>query len=211
MVTHIEFLVEEPSMEAFLDTWLRLYLPQEITIVIHPHRGKSDLLNKLPNRLRGYAKWIPDDWRIVVVVDRDNDDCRELKKQLETVCTKAGLATPRARGCWKVATCIAIEELEAWYFGDWDAVVAAYPNVSRTVPARKGYRDPDAIQGGTWENFEKILKRDGYFLGGLEKIRAAREMGAHFSAQRCSSSSFCYLLSILKYVITDKKKAIARG
>ena len=62
---------------------------------------------------------------------------------------------------------IAIEELEAWYFGDWTAVVQAWPRVSANVPAQRGYRDPDAIPGGTWQAFECVLQRDAV----LEAVR----------------------------------------
>lgn len=37
------------------------------------------LLARLPERLRGYASWLPDTWRIVVIVDRDDADCTTLK------------------------------------------------------------------------------------------------------------------------------------
>ena len=75
---HLEFLVEEPSMEAFLKAALPRLL-QDCTFQTHAFQGKPDLLRKLPGRLRGYRHWLPDDQRIVVVVDRDNDECRALK------------------------------------------------------------------------------------------------------------------------------------
>ena len=62
---------------------------------------------------------------------------------------------------------VVIEELEAWYFGDWEAVRSAYPRVSPTVPNQSRYRNPDSVQGGTWEAFERILKGHGYFRTGL--------------------------------------------
>ena len=47
-----------------------------------------------------------------------------------------------------------------------------------------------AIQGGTWEAFERILKRHGYFSTGLRKSKAARAVGAHFEPSRSRSRSF---------------------
>ena len=85
---------------------------------------------------------------------------------------------------------IAIEELEAWYFGDWPAVCAAYPKVSAHVASKAGYRDPDSIAGGTWEAFERVLQRHGYFRGGLAKIEAARALGAAIDPARNRSVSF---------------------
>ena len=95
---------------------------------------------------------------------------------------------------------MAIEELEAWYFGDWSAVRRAYPRVSAKVPRQAKYRFPDAIKGGTWEAFERILKRAGYFRTGLRKIEAARAVAEHMDPERNSSPSFCSLKSALAQV-----------
>jgi hypothetical protein len=189
-VVYVEFLVEEPSMEEFL----RGLLPQllnPIPFEIRTFQCKNDLLQRLPNRLRGYT-WYPEDYRIVVVVDRDQDDCEELKQELEQYATEAGLSTrakPR-RGHFTVVNRIAIEELEAWYFGDWNAVRIAYPRAPENVPRRARYRDPDSIAGGTWEAFERVLQRAGYFKGGLRKIEAARNIAPHLNPICNRSHSF---------------------
>lgn len=189
---HLELLVEEPSMEAFLSALLPRLLPQDRTFVVHPFQGKSDLLGKLETRLRGYAAWLPADWRIVVVVDRDDEDCRVLKRQLETIGRRARLLTRSRAGNapWQLVNRIAIEELEAWYFGDWAAVRSAFPRASAKVPRRQGFRNPDAIAGGTWEAFERVMQAHGYFKGGLAKIEAARAIGAYVEPARSSSHSF---------------------
>ena len=179
-------------MEAFLQTLLTGMLSEGPTFAIHSFRGKSDLLRKLNSRLRAYANWMPKSFRVVVVVDRDNDDCRMLKEQLETMAVDSGLLT-RSRvggGPWQVVNRIAIEELEAWYFGDWEAVCSAYPLVSSNIPNRAHYRDPDAIQGGTWETFERIMKRCGYFKEGLRKVETARAIAEYIDPARNCSTSF---------------------
>lgn len=187
-IVHLELLVEEPSMEAFLRALLPRLLPQDRTFEVHAFQGKSDLLGKLEARLKGYAAWLPDDWRIVVVVDRDDEDCRSLKGQLESIARRASLRTRTRAGTapWQLVNRIAIEELEAWYFGDWAAVCSAYPRASSHVPRRRGFRDPDAIAGGTWEAFERVMQKHGYFKGGLMKIEAARAIGAHVDPARSS-------------------------
>jgi len=71
-VSHVEVLVEEPSMEAAL----RVLLPRvlvELSFQVYPYQCKDDLLKRLPDRLSGYAAWLPDDYRIVVVVDCRGD------------------------------------------------------------------------------------------------------------------------------------------
>ena len=189
---HLELLVEEQSMEAFLHALLPRRLPRDRTFQVHSFQGKGDLLNKIETRLRGYAKWLPDESRIVVLVDRDNDDCMDLKRRLEDIAGRAGLLT-RARAAdapWQLVNRIAIEELEAWYFGDWDAVRAAYPRVPRNVPDNRRYRDPDGIVGGTWESFERVMQQRGYFKGGLRKVEAARAIGARVDGIRSRSRSF---------------------
>ena len=190
--THLILLVEEPSMEAFLRALLPRLLPNDRSFEVHPFQGKADLLGKLQARLRGYAQWLPQDWRIVVVVDRDDDDCEELKERLETMAANARLVTrSRARTRrWQLVNRIAIEELEAWYFGDWLAVRSAYPRVSPNVPNQAGYRDSDAIRGGTWEAFERVLQRHGYFKTGLQKVETARTIGGLLDPARSRSRSF---------------------
>jgi hypothetical protein len=190
--THLEVLVEEPSMEAFLRALLPRLLPHDRSFQVHPFQGKTDLLDKLQARLRGYAQWLPEDWRIVVVVDRDDDDCESLKERLEVMAANAGLVTRSRAGSrrWQLVNRIAIEELEAWYFGDWPAVRSAYPRVSSHVPQKAAYRDSDSILGGTWEAFERALQRHGYFKTGLPKVGAARTIGSLLDPGRCRSRSF---------------------
>ena len=189
---HLEFLLEEQSMEVFLKGLLPQILPEGCTFNCHPFQGKQDLLRKLEDRLRGYRYWLSAECRLVVVVDRDNDDCHELKRRLERAAANTDLLTrSQARGePWQVVNRIAIEELEAWYFGDWEAVRQAYPRVAPNVPKQARYRDPDAIQGGAWEAFERILKRRGYFRTGLGKIEAAQTIAPNIDPARNRSRSF---------------------
>lgn len=189
---HLEILVEEPSMEAFLRKILPPMLGETTSFQIYPSQCKDDLLAKLPDRLQGYANWLPEDWRIIVVVDRDDDCCQELKYKLEQISKAAKLDTRTITGekPWQIVNRIAIEELEAWYFGDWDAVRNAYPRVRKNTPDKASFRSPDAITGGTWEAFERILQRARYFKNGLRKIEAAKMIGQEMNAQRNTSHSF---------------------
>jgi len=203
MVEHIEFLVEEPSMEVAL----RQFLPRIIggtSFAIYPHQCKEDLLNSLSNRLRGYSSWIPQGYRIVVVVDGDDDDCRELKDKLEEAARNAGLVTRSQSGrqVYQVVNRIAVEELEAWFFGDWDAVLRAFPAVSPNVPNKQRYRDSDGISGGTWEALERVLIRAGYFKTGLRKIEAARSIAQHMDPAINRSRSFQVFRDVLVEMTT---------
>ena len=178
-------------MEAFLRGFLPRVLPAGHGFEVHPFRGKGDLLRQLQGRLEGYANWLPADWRIVVLVDRDDDDCVVLKDELERKAARAGLRTrATSAASWQVVNRVVIEELEAWYFADWDAVYSAFPKVSPTLGKKPRYRDPDAIRGGTWETFERILQECGYFKAGLRKVEVARTMGAIVATNGNRSRSF---------------------
>jgi hypothetical protein len=190
---HIEFLVEEPSSEAALQNILPRVLQEQISFAIHPFRGKPDLMKKLPARLRGYRAWIPESWRIVVLIDADEDDCHEIKAKLESAAIQARLITKsglRSGSRFQVLNRLAIEELEAWFFGDIEAMHSAYPRISPYLGNKARYRDPDSIIGGTWEALERELKRVGYFSGGLNKISAAREISRFMVPERNRSRSF---------------------
>lgn len=198
-VSHLEFLVEEPSMEEFLRVLLPRLLPHDRTFAIHSFRGKPDLRRKLDARLRAYSRWLPEDWRIVVMVDRDEDDCLALKGEFETAARNVGLRTRSAApGCsWQVANRVVVPELEAWFFGDWEAVRDAYPRVSATTPKQSRYRDPDSINH-TWEAFERILKRHRYFATGLRKTEVARAVATHLVPDRNRSHSFRVFLNAIR-------------
>lgn len=176
-------------MEAFLRTLLPRLLPETCGHEIHAFQCKSDLKRKLAARLRAYTRWLPEEWRIFVLVDRDGDDCKTLKNELEDTARRSGLRTISYGGHWQLANRIVIEELEAWYFGNWEAVRRAYPRVSPNVANRRGYRDPDGLRG-TWEAFERVLQRHGYFSNGLRKTEAARAIAEHIDPAENRSCSF---------------------
>ena len=189
--SRLAFLVEEPSMEVFLRGLLPNVIPH-VPFQIHVFQGKRDMLSKLGDRLRGYARWLPQEHRLFVMVDRDQGDCHKLKRRLEDIATKAGLRTRTnsAGTSWQLVNRVVIEELEAWYFGDWRAVRKAYPKMSETIPQKASYRNSDAIKGGTWEAFERVMRQRNYFVGGLRKVEAAHTIAPHIDPTRNQSPSF---------------------
>lgn len=189
---HVEFLLEEPSAEEALRQLLPKILSTESTFELRNLQGKENLLKQLQTRLQGYANWNMPDLRIVVLVDRDSADCENLKRQLEAAAQAVGLSTKTSAqgGAFVVLNRIAIEELEAWFFGDVNAIVAAYPKVPLTLGEQAKYRDPDAIAGGTAEALERVLQGKGYHPGGLAKLKAARDIAQHMDPTRNRSKSF---------------------
>ncbi|HRD84127.1 MAG TPA: DUF4276 family protein [Rubrivivax sp.] len=192
-IDSLHVLVEEPSMEVALQHLLPRLLREGIQVELRQFQSKSELLTHLPQRLAGYAKWLPDAAVLLVLVDRDDDDCAALKARLDEVARSAGLV-PRSDAAagarFHVINRIAVEELEAWFFGDWPAVCAAYPKMPATLPKRAGFRDPDAIAGGTWEALERELQRKGYFKQGLRKLELAHEVASRMNPARNRSASF---------------------
>ena len=153
------------------------------------------MLREIPNRLKGYVSWGDPNIRVLVLVDRDDDDCAVLKAELESSAGGSGMTTktaPDHDGTFRVVNRIVIEELEAWFFGDVPALVAAYPGVSSSLAAKAAFRDPDAIAGGTWEALHRVLQRAGHYAGAqrLPKIEVARRVAAEMAILGNRSRSF---------------------
>ena len=184
--------VEEYSMEVALEILLPRMLGA-IEYQIISFSCKNEMLKQLPERLKGYSTWMPKSWSLLVLVDRDDDDCHNLKQKLEEYAQSAGFITKTSASSlldFNVTNRIVIEELEAWYFGDWNAVHAAYPKVPATIPRKAPYRNPDAIKGGTWEALERIFQRAGYFSTGLRKVECARSIAKQMDIRQNCSHSF---------------------
>jgi hypothetical protein len=200
----LHFFVEEPSAEAVLVELVPRILHEHVDkfeYEIFPFQGKLALLRNLPNRLKAYRHFVDNEWRVIVLVDRDDEDCERLKQQLEQISHNTGLTTrSNSPQTFQVINRIIIEELEAWFFGDVEALVAAYPHVDPNLAQQAAYREPDAIRGGTWEQLERILKH--YHPGGLEKIRAAIEISMHMEPERNRSQSFQTFRSALLELFT---------
>jgi hypothetical protein len=190
---HVEFLLEELSAEAALRNLLPAMLPIGATFVLHSFNGKPDLLRNLEDRLRAYRRWIPADWRIVVLVDEDRQDCRQLKARLERSAVKCGFSTKTSaarNGVFQVINRIAVEELESWFFGDPEALTVVYPRISARTLGKPKYRNPDTIGGGTAEALASLLKRAGYYAGGIPKIEVADCISKAMNPVRNRSQSF---------------------
>jgi ABC-type uncharacterized transport system substrate-binding protein len=195
---HIEFLVEEQSMEEALKNIIPEIIGDgtNVKFEIRCFNGKPALLKHLPNRLEGYKnqfdnKLLPPDTRIIVVVDKDNDNCERLKERLEEIAEKANLTTKtksKESSDYQVVNRIVVEELEAWFFGDIEAVATAYPKIPTTLAQKKKYRNPDHIRG-TSEALKKVLQERGY-LDSESKVKVAKKISKYMKPERNTSTSF---------------------
>lgn len=134
-MSRLVFLLEDYSMKVLLDGLLPRLFPG-LAFLCVPHEGKQDLDKSLPRKLQA---WGEPGVRFVVLRDNDGADCRALKARLSALC--------RARGGAEAIVRIACQELEAWYFGDPEALAAAFERDDlRGLCQRARFRHPDAIQ-----------------------------------------------------------------
>jgi hypothetical protein len=201
---HFAFLTEDSSGMRLLE----LLLPRLIggfgephTWNLHPYKGigrippglspRSDpskriLLDHLPRLLRGYAN-TPGFDKVIVVLDADRRDCSELLaelKQVAVACNAEHLALFR----------LAIEETEAWYLGDREALLLAYPTAKRPLLDR--YVQDAACE--TWERLADIvhpggsqaIQKAGWPIVGQVKHEWASKIAPLMDPDRNRSPSF---------------------
>lgn len=167
------FLLEESSMKYLLDEILPRILPENISFQTIPHSGKRDLERSIPRKLRGWNE--PGDIRFVILHDQDNKDCSELKKQLLETC-KENTDRP-------FVVRISCQELEAWYFGDLNALAQAYHKPKlRQLAYQRRYRVPDAIPMPK-EELRKLLPEH-------QQISGAKRVAPFMDIEQNSSVSF---------------------
>ncbi len=193
-VEAIWILVEEPSAAEVLETLLPKILEgSRVKTRVIRHSCRSELLERLPQLFSGYARSLPDSIKILVLLDKDRQDCRKRKGDVQKEACKAGLSIRGSPLCRRrVIVRIAVEELEAWFFGDWQAVVSAFPGVPSTLPQKRQYRNPDAVGGGTKEAFDRILQRAGYYKGVKEppRLEVSRRVAQQMEPRRNNNPSF---------------------
>jgi hypothetical protein len=177
----------------------------DISFTIHDLRGKHNLIKKLPQRLKGYFHILEyqRDWKIVVLVDEDREDCIELKNKLEEIARNCGLVTKtKNRDNFQILNRIVVEELESWFFGDITAIRENYPRVSENLSNKRAYRIPDEIKGGTWEALERVLSNAGYYTKGFyPKTEVARKISPFLNPENNSSKSFKVFQEGLKELV----------
>jgi hypothetical protein len=157
---HFEILVEDQSGKKALDILFPKIIANHHTFRVISYKGisripknlkgisdpcKRQLLDQLPRLLNGYGKTFADypaDYRaaVILVCDLDDKCLKTFRKELFDI---LALCTPKP----ETRFCIAIEEGEAWFLGDSEAVKSAYPRAKNNVLS--SYVN-DSICG-TWE------------------------------------------------------------
>lgn len=204
---HIEVLVEDASGAKLLETLLPKLIGKHgnpHTWRIHGYKGvgrlpkdlnknadatKRVLLEQLPRLLRGYGR-TPGTDAVLVVLDSDRRNCGDFLVELQAL---LAACDPAPNTLFRLA----IEEMEAWYLGDRQALLAAYPQAKADVLGR--YQQ-DSICG-TWELLadaiypggSAAIKKAGWPLPGQVKAEWAEKIGPLLDPDRNLSPSFIKL------------------
>lgn len=206
---HFEILMEDQSGKKALEILIPKIIGSEHTFKVHSYKGighipknlganadvsKRILLTQLPRLLRGYGNVFanyPADYPAVVILVCDLDDkCMKIFREELNAILNACNSKPETRFC------IAIEEGEAWFLGDIQAIKAAYPRAKDAV--LNGYVN-DSICG-TWEKLAEAvfpggataLSTKGWVAVGTEKSIWAEKITPHMDVDNNASPSFEY-------------------
>jgi len=174
MSKRIIFMTEEESMGKTLRELLPALFPNfseyEHWLIID-HKGKSDLEASFPKKMKA---WCEPGVRFIILRDNDGSDCRHLKRNLMA---KVPTNSP------DYLVRIVCQELESWFIGDLDAVVAAYPSAIR----HKVFNKLSKTNPDTLTNAAKLLTE---LTGtGAKRVRAV-EIAKMMRMERNRSHSF---------------------
>ena len=198
---HFEILIEDQSGGKAMENLIPKLLGTGITFRIHPYKGigripkglrpgadagKRQLLSQLPRVLQGYGK-APDCGTVLVICDLDNREKEAFLSELRTV---LDTCEPKP----KTFFFLAVEEFEAWYLGDLDAIRAAYPDAKNNI--LNSYTNDSVC--GTWELLadavykggHKALLKEGWQAVGTQKALWAKAISPHMNVGANNSPSF---------------------
>lgn len=176
-MNRIVFLLEEYSMCVLFEGLMPRLFPG-VPYLCVSHDGKKDLEKSFPRKLKA---WNEPGVRFCVIRDNDGADCRVLKQHLVELCPE-----DRRERC---LIRIACQTLEAWCFGDPDALARAYQRPELGDIGRKaGFRDPDTISNPSGKLQE--------FVEEFQKVSGARALGRELTRQNASTSFQALLAGI---------------
>lgn len=205
---HFEILIEDQSGKKALDILVPKIIGASHTFIVHSYKGlgrvpknmrdaqdasKRILLENLPKLLRGYGNTFAGYQNypaaVILVCDLDDKCHKKFRTELHSI-LNACKPKPETRFCF------AIEEGEAWFLGDLDAIKTAYPKAKEAV--LNSYVN-DSICG-TWEKLAdavypggaSALSPKGYQAVGAEKSKWAEEISPHMIFENNQSPSFQY-------------------
>lgn len=205
---HFEILSEDQSGEIALNILIQKIISVKNTYTIHSYKGigrlpkglkpgsdpqKRILLDQLPKLIRGYGKTFQGyhDYSavVIIVLDLDDKDLNSFETELNEV---VNTCNPKPETYF----CFAIEEGEAWFLGDMNAIKTAYPNAKDSV---LNTYENDSICG-TWEKLADAifpggsisLKKQGWMKIVKTKSEWAERITPSLDIENNQSPSFHY-------------------
>jgi len=187
MCGRVVFLLEEPSMMAFLRELLPRLIPgwrEGEHFLLVPHEGKSDLDKSIPRKLKA---WREPGVRFVIVRDNDGADCTALKARLLGLCQNTS---------HPVLVRLVCQELEAWYLAQPHALADAYPSREKAIiRLASRHADPDALEKPSRELHRVIPE--------FQKQDAARRLGQRLDSNDTRSPSFRVFVTGVQQLVTS--------
>jgi hypothetical protein len=213
---YFQFLIEDMSGGILVEQVMKKLISQDMNVdykckTFHgiggfskqwsPKNAKTQkLLNDLPAYLRGFNKSlnVPGyEAALIIVLDNDRNDPQQFYQELEEVAQEQMISIDHV-------FCIAVEEMEAWLFGDKAALLAAYPNARTNI---LNEYEQDSICG-TWEKLANAIYPGGiskfrkdcrtYQEIGKKKCEWAQNIGSKMSIHENTSPSFQYFVQAIE-------------
>ena len=186
-MTQLVLFLEEPSAREMLAGLLPRMLPTHISFRCVVFEGKQDLEKRLPGKLHGWQT--PEDTLFVVLRDKDQGDCVQIKERLVTICRDAGKPRTLVR--------IACHELESWYLGDLAAVEQGLNiNGLTRYQGKVKYKNPDRIASPAQEI--QRLTENRY-----QKVSGSRSIGPYLNLDGNASHSFSVFIGGIQRLINE--------
>ncbi len=184
-MNHAVIMVEEESIEEVTKIIVsRLGIKNQIKII--PHDGKNDLEKSFPRKIANWRS--PHRTRFVICRDSDGSNCAVLKQRLKCLLPQTTQHEFKLR--------LVMNELEAWYLGDLEALYKA-ELISRgavdQIRNRKQFRSPESIQNAKRE-FTKLVNAKG-------QINLARRIAPHLELENGRCSSFKHFIEAIKWAV----------
>lgn len=199
----VEGVSDEPVVREVLVRRLGLSSESDFTVHVHDGKGKRrtqpsappvgrrGLLDLLPSRLSAWSKVArTQDIAIAVLVDADDEDCRDLKRHL------LSLGRRPARTLFRIA----VEETESWFLADPHAIRSAFPRAHLDRIPRNSV---DRVIGAS-EVLARVLGDSAGRPSEIRKRRWAEAIAPHMNLHQPASPS-------LRTFITGLERLLEKG
>jgi hypothetical protein len=165
------FFLEEDSAKALLHSLVPRLIGTDSAVRYVVFEGKQDMERQLERKMQ---RFLNPKARFIVVRDKDSGDCRQVKRRLQEICTRAGKPDATIR--------IACHEIESWYLADLHATGKAYGISLAHLQDKKKFRNPDDLGNPVQE-----LRR---LVPDYEKIDGSRRIGLLLDLENSRSRSY---------------------